>query len=189
MSGLNVTTTAGKLEEMSEARSQSLLLIGLGVMSALIALTLNPSHGLGILGLGIGFLIAHYVDRKRLFISGVVTTTFAVAFVLTTYGAISMAALYGAFVLAGALSVGIVLYAARWGDVGESPLSLAAQLAVIGVLLFGFVNPAILATGFFTWFTSFWMPAVLLPLVGLIYLALSVSASGQAPHAQHGQAQ
>jgi hypothetical protein len=168
--------TAGRTDETRAARlplgltpprAQAVALIALGVVCALLSLTIHPLAGSGLLALGVGLLLAHLVYRPRLFIPGVTATAFALAYLLNAARLVSNSELYGAYILAAALSVGLSVLAARRSYVGHDALSPALLLALIGALVVGTALPG---TGaFYGVFVSLTMPAIALAALGVIY--------------------
>ena len=164
---------------VSPARAQSLVLIGVGVTCALLAWLAHPGHEVALLALGLGLFAAHATWQKRFFIPAVVVTLYGATNVLWMYGAIPGGALYGAYVLDAAVASLVVTLAARRGYVGAHPLSPAVLLGLIGVLLLGTSSAPINATGFYTLFVSFWMPAIVLVALGLLTLTTNYSSQRQ----------
>ena len=152
---------------LTRPRAQALALIALGIVCAVLALLTNLLAGSGLLALGVGLLLAHLIYRPRLFIAGVMVTTFALAYLLDAAGVISHGELPGVYILAAALSVGICVIAARRGYVGHDTLSPALLLALIGALAFGAALPG--TDAFYGAFVLLDMPAVVLAALGVFY--------------------
>ncbi len=120
------------------------------------------------LALGIGLLAASFAARWRLLLAGLVVTPFALVNVAWSTGILASSYLFGAYVLAAAVGMGAANFAARRNLVGAHPFSPIVVLAAIGLLLLGISVPNAPFGGFYLWFVSWWMPATIFGLLGVV---------------------
>lgn len=147
---------------------QGPVLIMLAAVCALVAVLRHPGEQTGLLALGIGLLGASCFARWRMLLAGVIIIPYALVNVLWSAGILSGATLFGDYVLAAAIGIGAATLAARCGLVSAYPILPVVLLASIGILLVMTAFPTF--NGFFTWFTSWWMPAVVLAAIGIVRL-------------------
>ena len=139
-------------------------------------------RGLGPLVLGICLLLAHLAYRPRLFIPGVFITLLAAADLLSrtmaASGLRSGGLSTGLSLCAAAIGVGAVAIAGRqrYVGVGAYPLSPAALLATIGILLLGMAGGAAVRPVYGA-ILSLWLLATVLTLLGLVNPARPVRLS------------
>jgi hypothetical protein len=143
-------------------------LVAAGIVCALLQLFWHPGDEVGLLGLGLGLCAGFLADRTRLLIPAALITPIALVNVLWTAQVLRLD--IGVLnLLAAAVGLLLIAWGARAGQVGRGPLSPAVLLGLIGLLILGLEQRV--APGFYAWFVTLWMPAVVLPLVGLAMLA------------------
>ncbi|MGH2485794.1 MAG: hypothetical protein ACRDHE_07275 [Ktedonobacterales bacterium] len=149
----------------------TLVLLGEGIVCAVIAATLRPGHELGLLALGVGLLLAFVADRDHYLIPGAIVTPVALVNVLWLYGIVPGNDVEGFHLLAVGGAVALLMFAARGHVIGRNPISAGLWTALIGVLILGLSLKAPAATTFYRFFESLWMPAVVLGAAALSRLA------------------
>jgi hypothetical protein len=150
-----LTTRAGKA-----THTATLVLLGEGIICAVIAATLRPDHELGLLALGVGLLFAHLADREHYLIPGAIVTPVALVNVLWLYGVVPGNDVEGFHLLAVGGAVALLMLAARGHMVRQNPVSAGLWPALIGVLILGLSITAPAVTSFFRFFETLWLPAV-----------------------------
>jgi hypothetical protein len=172
---------------MADIIRQGIVLLALAAVCASIAAVAHPGDQTGLLALGMGLLLASVAARWRLLLAALVVTPFALVNIAWSAGILATNYLFGAYVLAAALGIGATTIAARHALVGAHPVTPVALLAIIGVLLLAISVPHDPFGAFFSWFVSWWMPAAILGMVGIVRVALGMiarpAASQRSPHA------
>lgn len=164
-----MTATADMLTRpVGEApHTATLVLVGEGIICAVIAATLRPDHELGLLALGVGLLLAHLADRDRYLIPGVIVAPVALVNVLWLYGVVPGNDVEGFHLLAVGCAVALLMVAARRHAIGQNPVSVGLWPALIGFLILGLSLTTPTATTFFRFFESLWMPATVFGVTAL----------------------
>ena len=143
-----------------------------GIVCALLQWLWHPGDEAGLLGLGLGLGAGYLADRSRLLIPAAIITPIALVNVLWTARVLRLD--IGVLnLLAAAAGLLLVAWAARMERIGRGPVSPGLLIGLIGVLILGLERG--IAPGFYAWFVTLWMPAVVLPLVGLAMLATDLA--------------
>jgi hypothetical protein len=168
------TTLAARAARANKIR-QTYTLLGLGVVSILVALILrlNPySYPIGVLIFGIGLLIGSFLYPPRLIIAGWLVTPLGLAVFLTFKHIIPDGQILAFFLLAIGIGLLAIAQAAQRGYVGKGARSPAILVLVVGIV------ELLLARGLTpSWFIPFmlslWLPGIGLIVVGLVYLLVN----------------
>lgn len=147
-------------------RRQGAGLLTIAAACAVVAIVAHPGAQTGLLAVGIGLLAASAWRPWSLLLPGLAVTPFALVNVLWSLGAIPTAYLFGAYIVAAALVMAAANLAARRGLVGPQPWTPALLVGAIGLLVLGTALPGRGPAAFYAWFTSWWMPAVVLGGLG-----------------------
>jgi hypothetical protein len=107
-------------------------------------------------------------------LAGFVVLPFALVNTAWSVGVLPTTYLFGAYVLAATIGMGATNLATRHALVGVHPISPVVVLGTIGVLLLGISVPHDPFGGFYTWFVSWWMPAVILGVLGFVRLVVGM---------------
>jgi len=162
------------------SRLQAFLLLLLGVLCLLAAWLLHPNpfaYPVGILVLGLGMLLAAALNPHRLVIGGILTALIGMAVFLSFKPVIPV--LRGQDLVTFLLAIGLAELAialmTRRGYIGAgavTPGLIVVAVAIIELLLAEHLTPG----NFVPFMLSLWLPGIGLPVLGLIYGAVSMRA-------------
>ena len=162
------------------SRLQAFLLLILGVLCLLAAWLLHPNpfaYPVGILVLGLGMLLAAALNPHRLVIGGILTALIGLAVFLSFKPVIPV--LRGQDLVTFLLAIGLALLGiavmTRRGYIGVgavTPGLIVVAVASIELLLAEHLTPG----NFVPFMLSLWLPGIGLPVLGLIYGAVSMRA-------------
>jgi hypothetical protein len=158
----------------ARSRRQAFVLLILGVLCLLGVWLLNYNvynYPVGVLLLGVGILIAAFINPFRLMAAGWLITALGIATYLTFTHLIPGGQVLAYYILAIGVALFIIALTARQGYIRAGAITPALLIILVGILEF-LLAANLTPSNFIPFMLSLWLPGIGLLVLGLIYFLI-----------------